>query len=97
MGISSAVGKTSAAAVSLGGSFAVNVLDRETRAYISSSEVTSAGEVDLESDASGTIWAMTIGGVGSGASSETGFGGALSVAGAGRVNVIDSDVESYIY
>ena len=96
MGVSGAVGKTSAVAVSLGGTFSVNILDKETRAYISSSYVASGGKVDLDALSGGSIWALTIGGVGAGSRAETNFGGALTVAGAGSVNDIESNVETYI-
>jgi hypothetical protein len=55
VGVSGAVGKTSAAAASLGGSFAVNVLNKEVRSYISSSEVTSAKQVEIDALSNGSI------------------------------------------
>ncbi|RPJ32543.1 MAG: hypothetical protein EHM35_11365, partial [Planctomycetaceae bacterium] len=96
VGIAVAVGKTSAVAASLGGSFSVNDLRKEVRSTISDSTVTSAQQVDIDASSNGTIWALTVGGVGSGGKAEQNFGGAISVAGAGSVNVIDSTVEAGI-
>ncbi|MRR50604.1 MAG: DUF4347 domain-containing protein, partial [Rhodocyclaceae bacterium] len=64
IGAAGAEGKTSAVAASLGGSFAVNVINRGVRASLSDSTVTAAGAVEVDAAAAGTIWAMTIGGVG---------------------------------
>ena len=96
VGIAVAIGKTSAVAASLGGSFAVNDLQKETRATVSSSSIVSAQQVDIDATSSGTIWALTIGGVGSGGKAEQNFGGAISVAGAAGVNTITSTVEAFI-
>ncbi len=115
VGAARAEGKTKAVGVALGGSFAVNVLDKEVGASIDSSTVKSARQVDVEARSTGVIWALTVGGVGAGGqvaqntttTNNTGnnnsnsqannsFGGAFSIAGAGSVNVLDSEVEASI-
>ena len=70
-------------AASLGGSFAINDITKNVQASISSSEVMSAGVVDLDATSTGAIWALTVGGVGAGAKADQQFGGALTAAGAG--------------
>ena len=96
IGAAGAEGKTSAGAASLGGSFAVNVLNRSVRASVSDSTVTAASAVQLDAIAKGTIWAMTIGAVGAGGRGEQNFGGALTVAGAGSVNQVGGDIDAII-
>ncbi|MCK9233336.1 MAG: hypothetical protein M0P04_11190, partial [Syntrophales bacterium] len=71
-------------------------LQKETRATVSSSTIISAQQVDIDATSSGTIWVLTIGGVGSGGKAEQNFGGAISVAGAASVNTIASTVEAFI-
>jgi len=96
LSVAGAGGKNGGAAVSIGGSLAVNTVANTVQTYISGSTIANADTVHLKSNSSARIWALAISGSVAVGGSSKGPGVGLSGAGAITVNTVANTTESFI-
>ncbi|MBD2449019.1 DUF4347 domain-containing protein [Nostoc sp. FACHB-152] len=85
-----------AGAASVGLAISDNNIGNKTKAYIDSSTVNAASDVDLDANSTAEINAFTFGGAGAVSVSVGAGAGAASAAGAGSTNTIANVIEAYI-
>ena len=95
LAIAGAGGAGGGGAVAIGVAAATNDVTNSVSAYISSSNASAAGNIELSANESASISAMTIGGTLAG-SGGAGGGFSAAAAGAGSGNTVNNTVQTYI-